>query len=209
MTQYATGDADDPNLPDTICKTFDMGVKPVVVPVLDFNRLKQVKAYKDWYGYSQKLEKSVKILRTKIKKIEDEQIETNSKYNKVLNQNRSLYALNEKLNTSIKRLNEKLKIETKARNKFEMTMPNVGPNYVSFTMMDMHKTINNSKNEILNMSGNYDGLNHSFNDSDRDGQTNLQKEINQFSQNNSSKGMSHFMYRSPKPHSHIKDITLP
>ena len=65
---YATGDVDNPNLPDTLSKTFDLGAKPVVIPVLDLRKLKQVKAYKDWYGYVQKLEYSIKLLRLKIKK---------------------------------------------------------------------------------------------------------------------------------------------
>jgi hypothetical protein len=161
-SQYATGDVDDPNLPNMLSKTFDMGVKPVVIPVLDFNKLKQVKAYKDWYGYAQKLEKSVKLLRT--------------------------YLLNEKLNQTIKKLNEKVKESSTWKKRFENTMPNMGPNYVSFTMMDMHKTINNQKSSIMNLQGDQmDGLDHSFNNSDPENPTNLNKEINQFSQNSSTK----------------------
>lgn len=60
---YATGDADDPSFLKDLSKTFDMGTKPVVIPVLDFKRLKHVKAFKDWHGYSQKLEKSQILLR--------------------------------------------------------------------------------------------------------------------------------------------------
>jgi hypothetical protein len=187
INQYPTGDAEDHCLNNSLSKTFDMGVKPIVIPVLDFNKLKQVKAYKDWYGYSQKLEKSIRILRIRIKCLEDEQIEMNGKYNKVLVQNRNLYALNEKLNNTIKKLNEKLKKAINWKNQFEMTMPNMGPNYVSFTMMDMHKTINNSKNEMIAMHNKYNGLDHSFNDSDHDEAANFAQEIHQFSQNSTSK----------------------
>ena len=148
---YVTGDVDNPNLPDALSKTFDMGVKPVVIPVLDFKKLKQVKTYKDWYGYAQKLEKSVKMLRVKIKKLEDDNRNYATKYMKLKNQNMGLYSLNEKLNLTIKKLNQKLKEELNWKQRFEMTMPNMGPNYVSFTMMDMHKTINNQKNSTINL----------------------------------------------------------
>lgn len=168
-SQYAIGDVDDPNLPNMLCKTFDMGIKPIVIPILDFNKLKQVKAYKDWYGYAQKLEKSVKLLRTKIKKLEEDRMESVNKYTKMKTQNQNLYMLNQKLNQTIKKLNEKAKETSNWKKRFEMTMPNMGPNYVSFTMMDMHKTINNQKSSILNMQGDpMDGLNHSFNNSDPD-----------------------------------------
>jgi hypothetical protein len=187
-SQYATGDVDDPNLPNMLSKTFDMGVKPVVIPVLDFNKLKQVKAYKDWYGYAQKLEKSVKLLRTKIKKLEVDRLESISKYTRMKTQNHNLYLLNEKLNQTIKKLNEKVKESSTWKKRFENTMPNMGPNYVSFTMMDMHKTINNQKSSIMNLQGDQmDGLDHSFNNSDPENPTNLNKEINQFSQNSSTK----------------------
>jgi DNA repair exonuclease SbcCD ATPase subunit len=189
MNQYTTGDGDNPNLPNTLSKTFDMGTKPVVIPVLDFRKLKQVKAYKDWYGYAQKLEQSVKLLRTKVKKLEDERISLTSKVTKMKTQNQSLYNLNQKLNETIKKLNEKVKENNYWKHRFEMTMPNMGPNYVSFTMMDMHKTINNQKNSVVNMhSSQYNGLDHSFNHSDpEDHPSNLDKEINQFSQNSSTK----------------------
>uniref|UniRef100_A0A7S3KFM8 Uncharacterized protein n=1 Tax=Euplotes crassus TaxID=5936 RepID=A0A7S3KFM8_EUPCR len=73
-----------------------------------------------------------------------------------------------------------------------MTMPPVGPNYVSFTMMDMHKTITNKKNFNNNYATeNGDGLNHSFTASDIEHpSTNFEKEIHQFSQNSSSKDKS-------------------
>ena len=161
-----------------------MGIKPIVIPVLDFNKLKQVKAYKDWYGYAQKLEKSVKLLRNKIKKLEEDRLDFVNKYNKMKTQNQNLYLINEKLNHTIKKLNERAKESSNWKKRFEMTMPNMGPNYVSFTMMDMHKTINNQKNSIMNLKGDgLDELNHSFNNSDPDNPGNLDKEIHQFSQN--------------------------
>ena len=80
---YASGDVDNPHLTDNLWKTFDLGTKPVVIPVLDFRKLKQVKAYKDWYGYVQKLEHSVKLLRDKIKKLEEERVDFNTKINKL------------------------------------------------------------------------------------------------------------------------------
>ena len=185
---YATNDADDPNFIKDLSKTFDMGVKPVVIPVLDFKRLKQVKAFKDWHGYSQKLEKSVKLLRAKIHSLEDERTDFSHKYNKMRTQNQNLYNLNEKLNNTMKKLNERLREATNWRQRFEMTMPNMGPNYVSFTMMDMHKTINNQKSAVHNFNNdNLDALNHSFNASDNEHPTNYEKEIHQFSQNSSSK----------------------
>ena len=85
---YATGDVDNPNLPDTLSKTFDLGNKPIVIPVLDLRKLKQVKAYKDWYGYVQKLEHSIKLLRDKIKKLEEERVDFNTKINKLKSQNK-------------------------------------------------------------------------------------------------------------------------
>lgn len=42
------------------------------VPSLDFTQLKQVKEYKDWYGYSQKLENAIKLLREKVDGLENE-----------------------------------------------------------------------------------------------------------------------------------------
>ena len=36
------------------------------VPGLDLSNLKPVKDYKDWYGYSKKLEEAMKLLREKI-----------------------------------------------------------------------------------------------------------------------------------------------
>lgn len=60
-----------------------------MIPVLDFRKLKHVKAYNDWYGYVQKLETSVKLLREKIKKLEDERFQINAKYNKLHSQIRS------------------------------------------------------------------------------------------------------------------------
>lgn len=182
--RYATGDVDNPNLPDSLSKTFDMGVRPVVIPVLDFKKLKQVKHYKDWYGYAQKLEYSVKLLRDKIKKLEASQMEFSLKYTKLRSQNQRLFSTNQTLNQTIKKLKEKVNEHGKWRNKFEMTMPNMGPNYVSFTMMDMHKTINNQKNEIVNVHKEYN-MDGSFN-SDID-PSSYEREINQFSHESGSK----------------------
>lgn len=42
------------------------------VPTLDFSNLKTVKEYKDWYGYSQKLENAIALLREKIEGLENE-----------------------------------------------------------------------------------------------------------------------------------------
>ena len=42
------------------------------VPSLDFTQLKQVKEYKDWYGYSQKLENAIRLLREKVDGLENE-----------------------------------------------------------------------------------------------------------------------------------------
>lgn len=207
INQYTTGDGDNPNLPNTLSKTFDMGIKPVVIPVLDFRKLKQVKAYKDWYGYAQKLEQSVKLLRNKVKKLEDERISLTSKVTKMKTQNQGLYNLNQKLNETIKKLNEKVKENNYWKHRFDMTMPNMGPNYVSFTMMDMHKTINNQKNSIVNMnSSQYNGLDHSFNNSEPEDQpSNLNKEINQFSQNSSTKEKES-SGREEKQHKKAKSI---
>ena len=42
------------------------------MPSLDFTQLKQVKEYKDWYGYSQKLEKAITLLKEKVDGLENE-----------------------------------------------------------------------------------------------------------------------------------------
>ena len=47
------------------------------VPGLDFSNLKQVRDFKDWYSYSKKLEDAIRLLREKIREVEnseDEQI---------------------------------------------------------------------------------------------------------------------------------------
>ena len=127
-------------------------------------------------------------LENKIKDLEEDKIEFSKNYNKMRTQNQNLYRLNEKLNNTIKKLNERLKEASNWKQQFQMTMPNMGSNYVSFTMMDMHKTINNQKKSVNNFpQSTVDGLNHSFNNSDGEDPTNLDKEIHQFSQNSSSK----------------------
>ena len=42
------------------------------VPSLDFTALKQVKEYKDWYAYSQKLENATRLLRERVENLENE-----------------------------------------------------------------------------------------------------------------------------------------
>ena len=42
------------------------------VPSLDLSTLKNVKEYKDWYGYSQKLENAIRLMREKIEAQENE-----------------------------------------------------------------------------------------------------------------------------------------
>jgi len=42
------------------------------LPSLDFTALKQVKEYKDWYAYSQKLENATRLLREKVEGLENE-----------------------------------------------------------------------------------------------------------------------------------------
>lgn len=42
------------------------------VPSLDLSTLKNVKEFKDWYGYSQKLENAIRLLREKNEALEKE-----------------------------------------------------------------------------------------------------------------------------------------
>lgn len=42
------------------------------LPSLDFTALKQVKEYKDWYAYSQKLENATRLLRERVEGLENE-----------------------------------------------------------------------------------------------------------------------------------------
>lgn len=42
------------------------------IPALDLSTLKNVKDYKDWYGYSQKLEDAIRLLREKTEVMEKE-----------------------------------------------------------------------------------------------------------------------------------------
>lgn len=160
---YTSGDADNPGFGKDLSQTFDMGLKPVVIPVLDMKRLNHVKTFKDWYGYSQKLEKSLKLLLGRIKSLQNERADFTSKLMKIKSQNQNLYKLNEKLNNTIKKLNVRLKKASNLQQRFEMTMPSVGQNYVSFTMSDNHKTSKN-RNKFSNsyMNDNGDALNHSF-----------------------------------------------
>mmetsp|Transcript_17795 Transcript_17795/g.17505 ORF Transcript_17795/g.17505 Transcript_17795/m.17505 type:complete len:185 (+) Transcript_17795:663-1217(+) len=183
---YTSGDADNPNFGKDLSQTFDMGLKPVVIPMLDMKRLNHVKTFKDWYGYSQKLEKSLKLLLGRIKSLQNERADFTSKLMKVKSQNQNLYKLNEKLNNTIKKLNIRLKEASNLRQRFEMTMPSMGSNYVSFTMSDNHKTAKNKKNfSNSDMNDNVDGLNRSFCTSDIESQSNLAKEVNQYLQNSS------------------------
>lgn len=59
-----------------LSKSFNLG-RPKLkqkskVPGLDFSNLKQVKDYKDWYSYSKKLEDAIRLLRERIKHLESE-----------------------------------------------------------------------------------------------------------------------------------------
>ena len=40
-------------------------IKQLGIPSLDLSTLKNVKDFKDWYGYSQKLENAIRLLREK------------------------------------------------------------------------------------------------------------------------------------------------
>lgn len=40
------------------------------IPALDLSSLKNIKDYKDWYGYSQKLENAIRLLREKNEALE-------------------------------------------------------------------------------------------------------------------------------------------
>ena len=71
------------------------------VPKLDFRNLKQTQDYRDWYQYALKLEDSVKFLRTRIQKLEEDNDDLNKKY-------RAEQQLNENTTTVNKRLAEAL-----------------------------------------------------------------------------------------------------
>ena len=117
-------------------KTFDGAVKSKVkVPKLDFSGLKHNKEFKDWYKYSIKLEKSIRALRVKIKWLETDIEDWNSKNSNLRKQNSNLYALNWKLVKNIKMLKKKV-VEVKEKynrkvkraqqmgiNNLEMTLP--------------------------------------------------------------------------------------
>jgi hypothetical protein len=47
-----------------------MKIAQLGVPGLDLSTLKNVKDYKDWYGYAQKLENAIKLMREKISSLE-------------------------------------------------------------------------------------------------------------------------------------------
>ena len=71
------------------------------MPKLDFRNLKQTQDYRDWYQYALKLEDSVKFLRTRIQKLEEDNDDLNKKY-------RAEQQLNENTTTVNKRLAEAL-----------------------------------------------------------------------------------------------------
>jgi hypothetical protein len=48
-----------------------MKIAKLGVPTLDFTNLKSVKEYKDWFGYSKKLESAISLLREKIDGLEN------------------------------------------------------------------------------------------------------------------------------------------
>lgn len=172
-----------------------MGMKPIVIPVLDFRNLKQVKTYKDWFGYSQKLERSVKLLRSRIQTLETERAEYNSKFTKLRAQNQNLYQLNKKLSKTVKDLNDKVAELKNSRrpksyfwnNKFDMTMPHISGNFDSFTISEMEKTLNNKKMSMMNMTQEMQGnLENCYSEEEEAPHQNIDKELNQFSQNSSS-----------------------
>lgn len=49
-----------------------MKIAKLGVPSLDFTNLKSVKEYKDWFGYSKKLESAISLLREKIDGLENQ-----------------------------------------------------------------------------------------------------------------------------------------
>jgi hypothetical protein len=52
----------------------------VTVPKLNLNKVKKIKEYKEWNMYAKKLEESVKILRSRIIALENDNDMLNSKY---------------------------------------------------------------------------------------------------------------------------------
>ena len=49
-----------------------MKIAKLGIPTLDFSNLKTVKEYKDWFGYSKKLENAISLLREKIDGLENQ-----------------------------------------------------------------------------------------------------------------------------------------
>lgn len=76
--------------------------------------MKHNKEFKDWYKYSVKLEKCVKALREKIKKLELDMADCTQKNLTLRKQNANLYGLNKKLVLNIKSLKKKI-VEIKER----------------------------------------------------------------------------------------------
>lgn len=148
-------------------KTFNLGIVPKKknVPKLDFSGLKHNKEFKDWYKYSIKLEKSIKALRNKIKCLEDDMAECNSKNQNLRKQNSNLYTLNKKLVSNVKGLKKKI-VEVKERyNKrvkkaqqfgvgaLEMTIPRFETDITSDYRQD---TLENKDFDDFNSNDSYD-----------------------------------------------------
>ena len=60
------------------------------IPALDLSTLKNVKDFKDWYGYSQKLEDAIRLLREKNEVLDQEIHARDLEIKKLQNQNDSL-----------------------------------------------------------------------------------------------------------------------
>ena len=90
------------------------------VPKLDFRKLKKVREYKDWFSYSQKLEESIRILRARVKALENDNNLLNEKYRKLTKHNEGLFGLNEKLKIALNRANTRI-VEVKEKHKSKIS----------------------------------------------------------------------------------------
>ena len=78
------------------------------VPRLNLSKLKYKDNKTDMKEYAEKLEESIKLLRSKVKSQAKEFDKLRHKYVKMANQNKKLFNLNEKLKTGLKNSNMKL-----------------------------------------------------------------------------------------------------
>ena len=67
------------------------------VPSLDLSSLKNVKEYKDWYGYSQKLENAIRLMREKIESLENYKEMTELQFTQLQKEIESLKSQNKSL----------------------------------------------------------------------------------------------------------------